>query len=218
MTDFVASRTMMVDTQIRPSDVTKYPVIEAMLTVPREDFVPDAWREAAYADQEIEVAPGRWMLAPRTLAKMLDALAPGPEDAVLYIGCTLGYGPALVGQMAGLVVGVEEDAEMAADAQQRMSEHGYDNVVIEAGPLAAGLPRHGPYDAILIEGAVEEVPQAIIDQLAEGGRLVCLFPDGPSIAMARLGCKIEDDMSWRDLFQAWAPVLPGFERAREFAL
>ncbi len=217
MTDFAARRTMMVDTQVRPNDVTKFPIIEAMLAVPREAFVPGPQREAAYVGDNIDIGGGREMLEPRTLAKMLDALDIQAGDLVLDIGCGLGYSAAVIARIAEAVVAVEEDAGLAQQAEQRLAEAGVDNAAVIEAPLAAGAAKHGPYDAIVIEGAAETVPQAILDQLKEGGRIACLFMDG-ALGLCRIGHKSEGRVTWRFTFNASAPILPGFEARRAFTL
>ncbi|MDF0599922.1 protein-L-isoaspartate O-methyltransferase [Psychromarinibacter sp. C21-152] len=217
MTDNAARRRMMVDTQVRPSDVTKYPIIEAMLEVPRERFVPDDWRPTAYVDGNIPLAPGRCVLAPRTLAKLLDALNIRPDELVLDLGCGLGYSAAVMARLAEAVVALEEDADMAAEAQAQLSEDGADNVAVVEAPLTAGAPKHGPYDAILVEGAVEEIPEALTDQLKDGGRIGLIVMQG-ALGQARIGVKADGVMSWRWIFDGGAPVLPGFERKAEFVL
>lgn len=215
MPDYDALREAMVDTQVRPSDVTRLPIIAALLAIPREEFVPAALRSAAYIGENLRLAPGRTILEPRTFAKMLEALDPGPGDLVLDLGCGLGYSAAVLARMADAVVAVEEDTSMAREAQTLLGEHGVDNVAVECAPLVDGAPRLGPYDAIVIEGAVEQVPQAIIDQLKDGGRIVALFMEG-TLGVARIGLKVEGALTWRFLFNAAAPVLPGFARAPEF--
>ncbi len=217
MADYAARRTMMVDTQVRPSDVTSFPIIDAMLKIPREAFVPDDQREAAYAGKNLPLAPGRVLLEPRTLAKMLEELDVGPSDLVLDIGCGLGYSSAVIAHMAEAVVAVEDNEEMAAEAQRLLAENGADNVAVLAGPLAEGAPRHGPYDVIVIEGGVEQIPEAIAAQLKEGGRIAALFMEG-QLGTCKVGLKVEGRINWRYGFNAGAPVLPGFEKAREFAL
>lgn len=216
MTDFAARRTMMVDTQVRPNDVTKFPIIEAMLAIPREQFVPAPRREAAYIGENLDIAPGRVMLEPRTLAKLLDALDVTSGDLVLDIGCGLGYSAAVIGRMAEAVVVLEEDG-LAAQAEAALAQLGADNVAVVAGPLAGGAAKHGPYDVIIIEGAAEQVPQAILDQLKEGGRIGCLFME-KALGVARIGRKIDGQVTWRYAFNAAAPVLPGFAAEKEFAL
>ncbi|MAQ38197.1 MAG: protein-L-isoaspartate O-methyltransferase [Thioclava sp.] len=216
MQDFATRRTMMVDTQVRPSDVTKFPIIAAMLHVPREQFVPAAKREAAYIGENLELAPGRVLLEPRNFAKMLDALDIQPDDLVLDVGAGLGYSSAVIARMAEAVVALE-DGEMASQAEAALAEAGADNVAVVTGALTEGAAQHGPYDAILIEGAVETVPAALIEQLKEGGRITAIFMEG-ALGVARIGYKIDGAMSWRDLFNGTAPVLQGFVKPREFVL
>ncbi len=217
MTDFAARRRMMVDTQIRPSDVTKYPIIDAMLSVPREIFVPDAQRDIAYAGEDLDLGGGRVLLEPRTLAKMLDMLDLGPDELVMDIGSGLGYPAAVVARLAQAVVAVEEDEAMAGEAQELLLEAGAENAVVHHGPLAEGAAEHGPYDVILVEGGVEELPEALLGQLKDGGRIACIFIDG-ALGEVRVGYKSGDSLSWRFEFNATAPVLPGFEKQQSFAL
>lgn len=218
MTDFSTRRETMVDTQVRPSDVTKFPIIAAMLHVPREDFVPQAAREAAYVGQNLTLAPGRVVLEPRTLAKMLDALDIQPTESVLILGTGLGYGAALVATMAGRVVAVEEAADLAAEAGKRLSrlDRGVAVDVVQ-GALAKGAAAKGPFDVILIEGGVEQVPQAVLDQLAPGGRIAAIFMSG-ELGVARVGYAQGAALTWRFAFNATAPVLPGFAATKSFAL
>lgn len=217
MTDFAARRTMMVDTQIRPSDVTKYPIIDAMLSVQREDFVPSGQREAAYAGENIALGGARVMFDPRTLAKMLDALDIEPDELVLNVGAGLGYSAAVIARMAEAVVALESDADMARDAQEALSTAGADNVVVEEGDLTAGAADHAPFDVIMVEGGVGHLPDALTDQLKEGGRMAALFVDG-AVGEVRIGYKIDGQMNWRLSFNAGAPVLPGFEKHMGFTL
>lgn len=217
MTDFASLRRMMVDTQVRPSDVTKFPIIEALLSVPREAFVPDNRRETAYVGENIDLGGGRVVLEPRTLAKMLDALDLQPDEMVLDIGCGLGYSAAVIARMAEAVVAVEEDAQMAADAQAALTEFGADNAAVIEAPLAEGAAKHGPYDVIILQGSVEHLPDAIVSQLKEGGRIAALFSEG-SLGVCRIGYKIDGEVNWRFAFNAGAPVLPGFERHSAFVL
>ena len=217
MTDFALRRMMMVDTQVRPSDVTKFPIIAAMLAVPREAFVPAHLREAAYMGENLTLASGRVVLDPRTLAKMLDALDIQGSDMVLVLAAGLGYGAAVIARLAEMVIAVEDDAGLAAEAERILSAEGVDNAMVMAAPLAAGDPRHGPYDAIVIEGGVEVVPEAILAQLKDGGRIAALYMEA-GVGVVRIGIRRGQAMSWRDAFNAAAPVLPGFGRVRAFAL
>lgn len=215
MTDFAQRRLVMVDTQVRPSDVTKFPIIEAMLHIPREDFVPAAQREAAYLGENLPLGQGRVLLEPRTLAKMLDVLAIGRDEMVLLIGSGLGYSAAIVAHMAEAVVAVEEDETMAAEAQAAWAAVGADNIAQHIGPMTDGAAKHGAYDVIVIEGGITEVPQQLIDQLKEGGRIAALFMEGP-LGEVRLGHKRGGLVSWRMEFNAGAPILPGFDKKEAF--
>jgi protein-L-isoaspartate(D-aspartate) O-methyltransferase len=223
--DFATRRTLMVDTQIRPSDVTKFPIIEAMLAIPRELYVPARLREAAYVGENLDLGGGRVILEPRTFAKMMDALDLRPSDVVLDLGCGLGYSTAVLARLVEFVVAVEEDAAHAEDAQATLSDQGVDNAAVMKAPLVEGAPKSGPYDAIVVQGAVVDMPQAVLDQLQEGGRIAAIFVDGQGgaqqsagLGVARIGRKTDGRVSWRYAFNAGAPVLPGFARATEFQL
>lgn len=217
MSEFAARRVMMVDTQVRPSDVTKFPIIDAMLTVPRETFVPDDKREAAYVGENLALAPGRVMLEARTLAKLLDALDIQPHELVLDLGCGLGYSSAVIARLAETVVAVEEDETLAADAQRILSEEGVDNAVVVAGKLIGGAAKCAPYDVITVEGGVEIIPETVLSQLKEGGRIGAVFMDG-AVGTAKVGYKTGGRMTWRPVFNAAAPILPGFQTTRGFTL
>lgn len=217
MTDFAARRTIMVDTQVRPSDVTKFPIIDAMLSIAREEYVPDGKREAAYVGENIALDDSRVILEPRTLAKMLDALDIQPDELVLDLGCGLGYSAAVLASLSDFVIAVEEDERRANEAQEILSAQGVDNVAVVAGPLAEGNEKNGPYDVIMVQGAVETVPSRILDQLKDGGRMACIFADG-MLGTAKIGYKIDGEMVWRHGFSAGAPVVTGFEAPRDFAL
>ena len=215
MTDFSALRTVMVDTQVRPSDVTKFPIIAAMLDVPREAFVPMAQREAAYVGLNIPIALGRVVLEARSLAKLLDSLDIQPGERVLDLGCGLGYASAVMARMGARVVAVEEDAGLALQAQHALAAEA--RVTVVTGPLAAGAAAQGPYDAIILQGAAEVVPQAVLDQLTEGGRIGAIFM-AAALGTARIGYRLNGRINWRDAFNATAPVLPGFQARRGFQL
>ena len=217
MTDFKARRIMMVDTQVRPSDVTKFPIIEAMLSVPREAYVGAGQTEAAYVGDNLMVAPGRVIMEPRSFGKMLDALDIQPHETVLDLGCGFGYSSAVIARLADAVVAVEEDEAMATEAQARLSANGVDNAAVISGPLVAGAAKHGPYDVILIQGAVQTVPEALLDQLKDGGRIGALFMEG-SLGVARVGHKGASGVTWRYAFNASSPVVKGFEKSVAFAL
>lgn len=217
MTDFAQRRTMMVDTQVRPNDVTSYPVIDAMLHVPREQFVPDTRRDLAYVGENLDLAPGRVLLEPRTLGKMMELLDLQNSDLLLDVACGYGYAAAVAARIAEAVVAVEEDETLAAEAQARLAAQDVFNTVVVKGELTQGCASQAPYDAMLIEGAIEEMPAPLADQLREGGRVVAMFHEG-NLGIVRFGRKVDGRINWRFAFHAGAPVLPGFKVARGFAL
>lgn len=215
MSQYTDLRVMMVDTQVRPSDVTKFPIIEAMLTVPREEFVPPALRAAAYVGGSVDLGHGREVLEARSLAKLLDALDIQPAESVLDVGTGLGYGAAVMARLAASVVALEEEADLAEGAKAALA--GIGNVAVVAGPLAAGHAAQGPYDVITVQGGVEQIPAALLAQLKEGGRIGAVFMEG-ALGTVKVGLKTEGKISWRFAFNATAPVLPGFAAARAFVL
>ncbi|MBW7922692.1 MAG: protein-L-isoaspartate O-methyltransferase [Rubellimicrobium sp.] len=217
MADYATLRNMMVDTQVRTQDVTRFPIIEAMLTVPREQFVPSALREIAYIGENLEIAAGRVLLDPRSFTKMLETLAIGPADSVLHVGAGMGYGTAVMARLAQFVAALESDEALAARADSALGEAGVDNAAVFRAALDAGVPSAGPYDAILIEGGVNLVPAAVLGQLKDGGRIAAIFMEG-ALGEMRLGVKRGSRVSWRSVFNATAPVLPGYRRARVFTL
>ncbi len=217
MSEFSTRRVMMVDTQVRPSDVTKFPIIDAMLSIPREAYVPADRREAAYVGENLVLAQGRVMLEARTLAKLLDALDIQPGEMVLDLGCGLGYSAAVIARLAETVVAVEGDEALAVEAGRILSEAGVDNAIVVTGPLAAGAAKHAPYDVITLEGGVETVPAALLAQLKDGGRIGAIFMDG-AVGTVKVGYKSGDQVTWRAVFNATAPLLDGFARPKAFVL
>lgn len=207
----------MVDTQVRPSDVTKFPIIDAMLSVPREAFVPSTMREAAYVGENLDIGGGRVLLEPRTLAKMLDVLDIKRTEVILDIAPGLGYSTAVLAHMAEFVIGVEDDESRAEEAQSILSEQGIDNAAIISGALVDGAAKSGPYDVIILQGAVEVLPDSLLAQLKDGGRIVSIFAEG-DLGVVRIGYKMEQRINWRMAFNAGAPVLTGFAKKAEFAL
>jgi protein-L-isoaspartate(D-aspartate) O-methyltransferase len=190
-------------------------VIAAMRAVPRELYVPADLRTLAYMGDNLPLVPGRVLLAPRSFAKMLDALDIGPRDLVLDIGAGYGYSTAVIAQIAEAVVAVEEDVGMAAEAARLLTEEQVDNAILAPGALSEGDPKNAPYDAIVIEGGVERVPPAILDQLRPGGRIAApMLADG--VGSVRIGYRAAGGISWRFAFHAAAPVMPGFSAAPEF--
>ncbi|MBP0483374.1 protein-L-isoaspartate O-methyltransferase family protein [Sagittula salina] len=216
MSDYATRRRMMVDTQVRPSDVTEFPIIDAMLTVPREAFVPRDRIEAAYAGEDVDLGGGRVLLDPRVFAKMLEALDLSNGDLVLDLGAGYGYSSAVIARIAEAVVAVEDDPDRIGEAQALLTEHGADNVILQEAALTEGAAEHGPYDAIILEGGAEVLPEALGAQLKEGGRMVVIFMDG-ALGRVKIGRKIDGEMTWRFVFNATAPMVAGFEKTEEFA-
>ncbi|WP_112321709.1 protein-L-isoaspartate O-methyltransferase family protein [Oceanibium sediminis] len=215
MTDYTAARTMMVDCQVRPSDVTRYPIIEAMLTVPRERFVPAALKPVAYAGDHVPLGDGRVVLDPRVFSKMVDGLEIGPGDLVLDIGCGLGYSAAVIANLAEAVIAIEDVESLANDAATLLADEGVDNAVVTRAALTDGDPDHGPFDVIMLEGGIEVLPDALVAQLKDGGRIAAIFMNG-STGQMRIGVKAGGRIAWRHAFDATAPVLNGFEKAVAF--
>lgn len=178
MHEYVLAREKMVDCQVRPSDVTRHEVIAAMLAVPREAFVPKSQRKLAYSDAPLRLSPHRHMMEPRTLAKMLDALELREDDHMLILGCGMGYSVAVAGKIVRSVVAVEMDEALARQAEALISEHQIDNASVLLADVMRGAAEHGPYDAVLLEFGVEELPGGLLDQLRDGGRLIAVRSNG----------------------------------------
>jgi protein-L-isoaspartate(D-aspartate) O-methyltransferase len=215
MNDFATQRINMVDSQVRPSDVTDRRILRAMLAVPREAFVPEQVKATAYMDEHLALGQGRFLLAPRTFAKLVQLLAIGEEDAVLDVACATGYSTVALGMLARQVVGVEENATLAEQARAALARLGRANAVIKTGALTAGAPNEGPFDAILINGCVVDIPDALLDQLKDGGRLAAIRADG-RVGQATIWRRHGTSFDARPAFDAGAPLLPGFEKQPGF--
>ena len=212
-----ARRTTMVDTQVRPSDVTKFPIIDALLRVAREAFVPETKASVAYAEAAIEIAEGRELMEPRCFAKMLDALDLNRDELVLIVGGGLGYSAAVIGQMVDSVVMVEEDAEIADTAERALIAEGVHNAAVLTAPLPEGAAKAGPYNVIFIEGSIDVFPESLASQLADGGRVIAGFTQGHA-GEIRMGYKSDGRLSWRPVFDARLRSLPGFAVSEGFSL
>ena len=215
MTDFAAARRNMVDGQVRTADVTDLRILSAMLALPRETFLPAGKGALAYLDRDVPVGDGeRRLLKPMLLAKLIQAADLSGTDRVLDVGCASGYGAAVLARIAGQVVALEQDAGLAQSARAALGQ--LPNVAVVSGPLTAGWPLAAPYDAIVVEGATEFPPQALLRQLKDDGRLVCVLGSGPS-GKAMLYRRVGPDSGGRAIFDAAAPLLPGFVKPPEFA-
>lgn len=215
-TDFATARVNMVEGQIRPNKVTDFRIVDAFLAVPREEFVPKALRGIAYVDEDIQVAPGRFLMEPMVLARLLQEARISATDMVLDVGGATGYSAAVLGKLAATVVALEGDTALAGQANDTFQRLGIDNALAVQGPLEAGWAKQGPYDVIVLQGSVAQVPQALLDQLAEGGRLVGVVNEDARIGYARLYQKLGGRVSHRPLFDAAVRKLPGFEPKPSF--
>jgi protein-L-isoaspartate(D-aspartate) O-methyltransferase len=219
--DFARQRLKMVDGQVRTTDVTRVEILDAMLEVPREEFVPARRRVFAYIDEDLEIAPAnngnpaRFMMEASPFAKMLQLADIGPTDYVLDVGTGGGYGAAVMSRIASSVVALESDPALAEHATNAMQRLGYDNVAVVSGALNAGYPSQGPYDLIVLEGSVDEVPQALLDQLKDHGRLVAVVGRG-NAGSARLYVREGLTIAARSAFNAALQPLPGFAKPPVF--
>ena len=213
--DFAAARENMVDCQILPNRVTDKRLIEALGAVPREAFVPTEYQGVAYVDEAIPLGGGRDLMQPLVTARLFQAAEPKVRDLALVIGCGTGYGAAVLSYLVGTVVAVESDGGLAKEANQVLSGLGIDTVAVMEGRLEEGYKKQAPYDVILFDGAVADVPDALSSQLAEGGRLVAVISDN-GVGKAQLMTRHHDQLSSREVFDAGAPLLPGFERSESF--
>ncbi len=216
--DYAEQRLKMVDGQLRTTDVSNVPLLDAMSSVPREEFVPAHLKPLAYIDEDLEIArarenrAARFMLEPSAFAKLLQLADIRAGDFILDIGSGAGYSTAILSRLGSSVVGLESDPDLATAANDTLSRLGFDNVAIVEGRLEAGCPAEAPFDVIVIEGAVDEVPDTLFDQLKDGGRLVTVVGQGNS-ADATLFLKEEGAVARRRAFNA--AVRPLVEFARE---
>ena len=222
MIDFAAARRMMVDGQVRTSDVTDLRLIAVMQELPRERFLPDAKAALAYLDLDVPVteakdgAPARRLLKPMVLAKLIQAAEIRGSDHVLDVGCATGYASAVLERLAHSVVALEQDPSLARLAEANLHAVGAVNATVAVGPLTDGWPAGAPYDVILLNGAAEVAPKALLRQLKDGGRLVGVLGRAPA-AKAMLYRAFGQEFSGRPIFDAAAPLLPGFAQPATFA-
>ena len=219
MSGFSTARQNMVDCQVRPSDVTDIRIIDAMLEVPREAFVPQNQRAMAYLDLDLDVSEGgsakRFLIKPVVTARMLQAAEIKDTDKVLVVGCATGYTAALAAKLAGQVMATESDSALAAKAKAALAELGLANVTVRSAAAAEGDQADAPYDVIVLNGATEILPEGLFRQLKDGGRLVGVFATTQP-PRATIVTHSHQDFGHRALFDAGAPVLPGLERLPAF--
>lgn len=219
MADYTDARLNMVDSQLRTSGVTDPRVLDVTQEVPREIFVPAALRPVAYLDGDLRVTGAgetpRFLMRPYSFGKLLELAIIREDDVVLDIGTATGYSAAVLAKLAETVVAVESDEELAGKATANLDTLGITNAAVVTGALEAGYAKGGPYDVIVLEGAVERLPADLLDQLRENGRLVTIFhEDGRS--RGRIYTKRRGTVTFRDAFDGSAELLPGFERSEGF--
>jgi protein-L-isoaspartate(D-aspartate) O-methyltransferase len=214
--DYATARLNMVESQVRTNKVTDSKVIDALLAVPRERFVPEKLRGVAYVDEDLPLGGARYLLEPMVLARLLQTAQIKPSHRVLDVGAATGYATAILARLAASVVGLEQEPRLAEEARRNLHELMVNNASIVAGDLAAGNPKSAPYDLILVNGAIAGVPPALKAQLAEGGRLATVIKAGAGMGQATLFTRVGDTLSGRVIFDAGTPLLPGFVPQESF--
>ena len=217
MPDYAAARLNMVESQVRPNKVTDLRVLGALLDVPREIFLPERLQGVAYVDEDIPIAPGRYLMEPMVFARLLQAAQIKASDSVLEIGGGPGYGAAVIAQLASRVVTLENDRTLAQTAESALRRLGARNVKVATGALVNGYPADAPYDVIVFAGAVERVPEQVSAQLAEGGRLLAVVAPPGEPGRATFVTRLGGALSRRIIFDAGTPVLPGLQVEPGFA-
>ena len=216
MSDYATQRLNMVDAQVRTNDVTDPRIHAAMREVPRERFVPAAKRALAYADASVEVSPKRYLLDPRSFAKLLQLAAIKASDRVLDVGCATGYSSAVLARIGAEVIALEQDADLVRVASEMLPAVGARNASVTQGSLVDGFKPKAPYDVIFVNGAIGDAPETLLRQLAEGGRLVAVVQPNDSVGKAQLFVKENSEIGARPAFDAGVPELAGFKKAVGF--
>jgi protein-L-isoaspartate(D-aspartate) O-methyltransferase len=216
MTNYSLARRNMVDSQLRTSKVTNAALVAAMSAMPREVFVPAGRRAVAYIDEALPLGHGRWLPAPLIAARLYQLAAPLSTDLVLLVGAGTGYGAAILGRLASAVVALESNADLVTAAEATLASVEADNVVVATGNLADGWQKQAPYDVIVIDGAVEHVPDSLLAQLAPGGRLVAAVVGTNGVPVATVMENTPGGIAVQPVFDANVPALPEFDRVREF--
>jgi protein-L-isoaspartate(D-aspartate) O-methyltransferase len=214
--DFSIARQSMVKSQIRPNQVNDPEVLAAMSELPRETFLPKALQGVAYVDEDLPLGNGRYVMEPCVLARLLQAATVQATDVALVIGCTTGYSAAVLSRLASAVVAIESDAKLVQAATNTLAELRIDTVAVMQGELKEGCPKQAPFDVIVLDGAVCEIPDALVEQLADGGRLVAVVRKNQAVGRGVLIVRKGDVIARRELFDATIPWLPGFEPAPGF--
>ena len=216
MFDYKKARNNMVDNLIRPANVTNPELLQALRSVQREKFLPSNFASLSYSETELIIQNDRTSINPWLLAKMIQSLNLNSTDNVLSLAAGFGYSCALLSSLANFVVAVES-CDLAQEAQSRLIENGYDNILVKEGNINEGAKKEGPYEVILIEGAVEFVNEEILDQLKSGGRILAVFKE-KYLGQCRLGVKTDTQVQWANLFEANCTLLNEFRNEKEFTL
>lgn len=216
--DYTIARRNMIDGQLRPNGVLAADLLQVFADLPRERFVPAERRSVAYSDEAVPLGGGRYLIEPMLLARMLQLLQPAAQDSALVVGGGTGYGATVLARLVRSVVALECEPRLAAESRANLSALGVGNVGVVEGALAGGAPAKGPYDIVLVEGSVPAIPETLIKQLADEGRLIAVVAgDVPGrTGQVRLGRKVQGVFSSRPIFDAGSPLLPGFEKPRAF--
>jgi len=216
--DYKNARKAMVDSQIHPMGVSSDAILKAFLDIPREAFVPPALKDVCYVDEDLQVAKGRYLMEPSVFARLVQEASIGKEDAVLTIGSGIGYNAAVLSQLCGTVVALEENDDLVKSAQQSWDTLSLSNIAAISGALSNGAPEYAPYDIIIFNGAINNLPANIRDQVKEGGRILAILrEDDLGLAKATLFEKTDsENLSKRVLFEAGTPYLQGFAPVKEF--
>ena len=214
--DYSTARQNMIDGQVRPNGIIDQRLLDAMAEIPREIFLPQNLRSVAYIDEDLNLGQGRYLIEPVVTARMLQALSLKETDVVLEIGAGVGYSTAVLAKLVNTVVAVESDESLMERSQSALQELGIDNTVTITGELTAGYADQAPFDAILINGAVSEIPEGIIGQLADEGRLVTVVRPSRSMGSITLVKRVRGVSSDVTLYDAGTPILSGFEAKPAF--
>jgi len=214
--DYAAARYRMVENQVRANRVIDERVISVVSELPREEFVPESKADIAYIDEALEVDEGRYLMEPMVMARLLQSAQPKMSDVALVIGSADGYSSAVLAKIVSTVVAVESNSKLIDKANSVLSKLEIDNVAVMEGSLTGGYPKQAPYDVIVFNGAVNEIPEGITDQLAEGGRLVAVVDKGVGMGTIVIQTRVNGLTAEHDVFDAGTPFLPGYKSDPEF--
>ena len=214
--DYAAARYRMVENQVRANRVIDERVINVVSELPREKFVPSSKADIAYIDEAIEIEDGRYIMQPMIMARLLQSAEPLESDVALVVGCADGYTSAVLAKIVSTVVAVESNTKLIKKANDVLASMEIDNVAVVEGSLTEGYPKQAPYDVIVFNGSVSEVPDEISEQLAEGGRLVAVVNSDRGMGSLMIRTRVNGMTSERDLFDAATPLLPGYQIDTKF--